>query len=238
MKIITVYFDYPGTDKYKRCLNAFRNSVKKTNPEAELIVIEIDPPLMQGDDRNKIGWVYNHVKLKKMIGRVLVEDSEDIILCDCDTVFLRDASELFKDNFDIAMGRRPGYAAVPYNGGVVLCRPTWETKCFMTSWLNTDTMMLNDYELHMKWRDKYNGQNQASFGCALETKRGEIHFREYPTALMNACEQDWPRLPEVTPVILHVRKRLLSEAQSKKNIDEIDPALRAAVKVWRGFEKA
>ena len=233
MRIVTAAFDYPGVDTYSRCLRAFKASIADTNPEAELLIIDIDPPApIEGVHQ---GWINNHVKLKAY-SRVQID--QPTVFVDADTVFLRDVSELFDSTFDIAIGRRPagGRMRVPYNGGVVLFRPTTAARRFMAQWIRIDEQMLHNHSFHMVWRRKYNGQNQASFGCMIEAHRAATRLHEYPTGVLNACEQDWAHVVTDQPYILHVRKRLLQYAHNRLSIWTIPKQLQPAVRIWRKYE--
>jgi len=231
MKIVTAVFDYPGVDTYERCLRAMSNSIKATNPKAELNILRLDPPEPVSGAYQ--GWVNNHIKLDAY-SRVVLNDYT--IFADVDTVFLQDASKLFNTYFDVGIGRRPPSAKVKYNGGVVLMQPTDSAREFMENWIQVDADMLHDQKFHKPWHAKYNGQNQASFGYMIETYPGMITLKEYPTDLVNAVEQDWPYIGQSKPVILHVRKQLLRNALTHYPLKQIRPHLREAVKIWREYE--
>lgn len=233
MKIVTAFFDYPGRNRYARCLRAFRSSIAHSNPNADLQVIELEPP--EPVEGAYQGWVNNHIKLHAY-SQIPID--QPTVFVDSDTIFLRDVSELFDLEFDVAIGQRPhwGGKRVRYNGGVVLFKPTEAARSFMARWAAIDRKMLDDQELHMKWHAKYNGQNQASFGCMVDMHLGKTRLKQYSTAVLNACEQDWPRISEKVPYILHVRKRLLRAAQSHQSLSSIRKPLQAATKIWRYFE--
>jgi len=231
VKIITAVFSYIGQNKYERCLRALTHSIERTNPDADFQVLRLQPPApVEGAYQ---GWVSNHIKLKAYAEQEL---NDNTIFVDADTVFLREAAFLFDKEFDVAIGRRTG-GRVLYNGGVVLFKPTDKAKEFLESWSMADNSMLYDQEFHQKWRKKYNGQNQASFGFLVEAYPDYVRLHEYPTSLVNAVEQDWPVLHKIDPVIVHVRKKLLEYAVSDFTIDQIPKKLRVAVKLWRDLEK-
>ena len=233
MKIVTAYFDYPGRNTYARCLRAFKASIVMSNPDAELQILELEPP--EPVEGAYQGWVNNHIKLHAY-SQIPID--QPTVFVDIDTIFLRDVSELFDKTFDVAIGQRPhwGGRRVRYNGGVVLFKPTQAARRFMAWWSAIDGNMLENQDLHMKWHVKYNGQNQASFGCMMELHSKKTRIHRYPTAVLNACEQDWPRISENVPYILHVRKRLLKAAQSPRPLSTIRKPLQAATKIWRYFE--
>jgi alpha-N-acetylglucosamine transferase len=236
MKIVTAHFDYPGNEEYSRCLNALTNSVKRNAPNAEFVVLELEPPATIPGIKQ--GWISNHVKLEAYSK---VEIDRPTIFLDADTLVLKDPEQLFIYPFDIAIGRRPKGAKVPYNGGVVLFQPTEKAHIFMEQWIATDQIMLEDREFHMEYRAKYNGMNQASFGYLVDYAKSSAKLKEYPTGMINACEQDWPSItPDNLPFILHVRKKLFEIAHSGAHLDIVKrtyPHYYESVKLWREYEQ-
>lgn len=232
MRIITAVFNYPGNNVYERCLNAMTKSIHETNPDADFRILRIPPPApVEGAFQ---GWVNNHVKLRAYANQPL---DQNTVFVDADTVFLRDISELFEHEFDIAIARRPHTEKAIYNGGVVLFKPSQPAREFMSNWITVDKHMLYDQEFHEKWHKKYRGQNQSSMGYLLENNPRRICVKEFTTAVLNACEQDWANIDKQVPYILHVRKRLLELAQSGIGIDHVSPRYRKAIKIWRGYEE-
>lgn len=233
MKIVTAHFDYPGNEEYARCLKALTASVKENAPNAEFVVLELKPP--KSISGIKQGWISNHAKLEAYSK---VEIDQPTIFIDTDTLVLKDPAPLFDADFDIAIGRRPRGAKVPYNGGVVLFQPTDAAKIFMGRWYFSDERMLKERDFHLKWRSKYNGLNQASFGFQIEGFPGSIKLKEYPTAVINACEQDWPNItPENHPYILHVRKSLFDAAHSDLPIEKLEKRHQYPSQLWREYEQ-
>jgi hypothetical protein len=209
------------------------NSIRVTNPEAEFHILRLEPP---GPVKGAYqGWVNNHVKLKAYSEMAI---NQNTIFADADTVFLRDVSELFNPDFDIAIGRRPSSAKAKYNGGVVLFKPTAAAWAFMRQWISADYRMLYDQDFHRPWHQKYNGQNQASFGYLIESLACAINLYEYPTRIINAVEQDWPHIKRTKPFILHVRKQLLDVALSGQPIRQLPSRFRDGVEIWRTWENA
>jgi hypothetical protein len=232
LHIVTAHFDYPGVNKYARCLTALRQSIKENCPEAEFTVLELrHPEPITGVYQ---GWVNNHVKLQAYSD---IPIDRDTVFIDSDTLVLRDLSEVFVPGFDVGIAKRPESAKkrAIFNGGVVLFRPTKAARRFMAEWIKVDTEMIYDQKLHMQWHAKYKGQNQASFGMLYETMHG-VRIREFPTAKLNACEQDWPMVSTHLPYVLHVRKRLLAGALSHVPADLLAPRLRDAATIWRNYE--
>jgi len=232
MRIITAVFDYPGINKYARCLRALSNSIYATNKDASFKKIRLHPP--SPVDGAYQGWVNNHIKLEAYSREPL---DENTMFVDADTVFLRNADHLFYDDFDIGIARRPGKQKSIYNGGVVLVKPTEAARTFMEHWIAVDTRMLYDQEFHSEWHKKYRGQNQSSMGYLIENNPCKLKIKEFPTSVINACEQDWQNVLQIKPYILHVRKWLLELALSDIPLEDLSYKHKDAVKIWRDFEK-
>jgi hypothetical protein len=232
VRIVTAHFDYPGETAYSRCLCALRASVKQNAPGAELVVLELrHPAAVKGAYQ---GWVNNHIKLRAYSQ---IEIDQPTAFIDVDTLVLRDITQLFdRYSFDVAAARRPAPKEHLFNGGVVLFKPTARAREFMRKWIDIDEQMLHDQEFHKPWHKKYNGQNQASFGYLYETQ-SKAKIAELPTAMLNACEQDWPNIEAVKPYVLHVRKRLLITAQGIGSLANVGPRYRHGVKLWREYEQ-
>jgi len=230
MKIITAIFNYPGETEYSRCLKVLEASARKTNPDAEFISIKLEYPHVC-HPWNKPGWHNNHIKL---MAYSQIEIEEPTFFVDADTIIQRDLSDLVGD-FDIAIAERPKGARAPFNLGVVLFMPTFKARYFMDAWAKADTAMLESIDFHKEWRAKYSGQNQSAFGYLYETiKTNRPEFKKYPTKIMNACEQDWTKSD--MSYIIHIKTRLREAALSGKDLSEINPNLRTAVKLWREYE--
>jgi hypothetical protein len=231
VRIVTAHFDYPGEQQYARCLCALRASVKRNAPSSELVVLELrHPAAVKGAYQ---GWVNNHIKL---LAYSQVKIDQPTAFIDVDTLVLRDLSQLFdRYSFDVAAARRPAPKEHLFNGGVVLFKPTARAREFMKKWIEIDERMLRDQAFHMPWHKKYNGQNQASFGYLYETQR-KAKIAELPTAMLNACEQDWPTISTVKPYVLHVRKRLMKAAMGIGSLANVSPRYRPGVALWREYE--
>lgn len=230
IKIVTAVFNYPGENEYTRCVNALEASAKDSNPNAELLILKIDPP-QKCHRWNKEGWHNNNVKLKAYSE---VEIDKPTFFIDADTIILKDLTDLI-GSFDIAIAERPARAKAPFNLGVVLFMPTFRARSFMDAWIRVDNSMLNDINFHMTWREKYLGQNQSSFGYLYEnTIANRPEFKKYPTEIMNACEQDWTN--SEMSYIIHIKTRLRNVALSGIPLKKIKPGLQRPVKIWREYE--
>lgn len=230
MRIITAVFNYPGQDKYERCLRALTSSIKTNAPNADFHVIRLEAPDPIGGIFQ--GFINNHVKLE-----AYAECEIDVptVFIDADMVVLRDPFQLFDDTFDVAIGRRPVKQQSIFNGGVVLFQPNDIAREFMKQWAEIDGKMLLDKKFHQQYHCRYRGMNQSSFGYMYEEKPVPARIKEYPTAIINACEQDWQNVETLKPYIIHVRKKLLDAVQQPIPISNISRRMRDAARIWRHY---
>lgn len=203
--------------------------MSKNAPDSEFVVLRLQPPAPM--ENTKQGWVNNHVKLRAY-SEVAINGPTAFI--DADTLVLRDPSELFDGSFDIGLARRPDNQKSIYNGGVVLMSPTHDAREFLANWATVDYTMLHDPEFHMEWHAKYRGMNQSSLGYMVERSPGAARVRDFPTAVINACEQDWPHVRRLNPYIVHVRKSALGIAQSTR---VPSAGMEYVVNLWREYER-
>ena len=101
MRIITVQFDYPGRDYYKRLMTAFRNSIRVHEPDSNLVEILLDPPMNLLASARKRSFVSNTVKLEAWINE-LEKSDEETLLVDCDMLMTNPVSGVWEQEFDIA----------------------------------------------------------------------------------------------------------------------------------------
>ncbi len=99
MKIVTVQFDYPGKDRYKRLLTAFRNSVRYHMPDAELVHVHLKPPVDM--PARKKSFASNTVKLQAWIDQ-LNATTEPVLLADCDMLMNAPVGDVWNYDFDLA----------------------------------------------------------------------------------------------------------------------------------------
>ena len=101
MRIITVQFDYPGQERYKRLMSAFRNSIQVHEPNAKLVEVVLDPPMDLLASARKRSFASNTAKLEVWV-RQLQESDEDALLVDCDMLMVNPVSDVWEQDFDIA----------------------------------------------------------------------------------------------------------------------------------------
>lgn len=165
MKIITVQFDYGSNVVYDNLLRVFKYSANMHMPGVEFVEYKEPAPTI---DHAKKCFTSNSYKLQiwqRAISRMPEDD--EIIFMDCDMLVLQDLAPAFKEQFDIGYTRRTA-AKMPYNGGVVFIRNNPAARLFIDLWSHIDRTMYRNEGLHVPYRTKYAGMNQAAFGFMKE----------------------------------------------------------------------
>ena len=227
MKIISVQFDYPGTNKYKILSQVFEHSVKKNCPNAELELIKVKPP--QWRNRRGKSLASNTLKLDLWL-EALERTEDDIIFIDCDMLILKNLESAFDTDFDIGYTKRTK-GKPPYNGGVVFVRNTEPAKEFIKTWSRINNKMYANPEMHTPYRDKYAGMNQAAFGYIMEKKEYTAKLKEFPCKIWNACDDDWRDISTETRV-MHIKSGLRRQVLASH---EIPTLYNRAIIVWKNY---
>jgi hypothetical protein len=218
MKALTVQFDLESRsgDLYERLLNVFI----KTWELHGLIPLEVHRISPPEQFREKYSFDSNTRKLE-----IWAENfDQDTIFVDCDMMMLADISDGFGFVKDVGYTiRKP--TKLPFNGGVVFMRYTDYAKEFLSKWREVNERMYHDAVFHNKYRSKYGGINQASFGWMLENG---YHADKVPE-VYNLCQPfiDWENAK-----MIHVKSGLRKDVKNKKfhgNRGEI-------VKKWYEYE--
>lgn len=229
MRVLTLKFDKSEPDRdYDILLDVFRYSVQKHMPKVrfETIIPPLPPP-----DKDKVYFMTkNTVKLGCWVDAVLKSD-EDTIIMDCDMLLLRDISQAFEQDFDIALTRRYNYY-VPYNGGMIFVRPNTKSTRFLLKWKDINQKMYEDEEFHRPWRKKYAGMNQASLGWAVENIGAELNLVSLPCQEWNICQEDWAKIDENSRCV-HIKSKLRKAVFAGKCND----SFKVAFDLWNKYKK-
>jgi len=229
LKIISVQFDYSGTNRYKILSQVFGYSVKKNCPNAELEMIRVRAPGHERKVRSK-SFSSNTLKLDLWLN-ALNKTDDNVVFMDCDMIVLKDISPAFNLDFDIGYTKRTG-SHIPYNGGVVFVRNTPAAKEFIQLWKKINKKMYEDYEFHRPWRDKYGGMNQAAFGYIMEKEKNfKAKLKEFRCDVWNSCDDNWKKLDDTTRVI-HIKGGLRRSVLMQK---PIPTQYDRAIIVWRNL---
>lgn len=225
MKLVTVYFDYPGSTNYQRLLNAMINSASSVGYEID--VIRIDAP---EQIKNKRSHDSNTAKLREWSGYLdAVGEGEEIVFLDCDLIFLKRIDDAFNHDFDVAYTYRDN--GVPLNGGVVFLRNNKYARGFIRMWTDVNEAMYNGRIQMKPYVDKYCGINQSAFGYLLETEDLDCDIEALPCSIYNACGDKWRDLDPDTRII-HIKDELRRACLRTR----FAPWLADAINIWDQFD--
>jgi hypothetical protein len=234
MRLLSAYFDKDGSDgMYARCLKVWEYSAQQNSGAVAVDVIDIEQPKAPGGDQYL--FAANHAKLKVWRDYVREHD-DDVVLMDCDTMVLRDLTHVFKDyKFDVAVTTRDSNTRLTINGGVVFVRNTKAAERIMDLWYERDTELRADRKLHERFRSKYGGMNQSSYGYMI-SKNVPGTIIELPCSKYNQVE--WWVSRKIKPCVVHIKSELRHAVFSKRDAHAIRYTMRDNVVAWRKMEKA
>lgn len=236
MRLITLQFDFPSVDSYKRLLDVWKYSAQKHMPEATIEIIHCAPP--QKVSNRNTGLITNTAKLSRWIEAMERCKDEEIIFCDCDLLFLGDMEDAFREyKFDIAQTFRHhvehGKARIPINGGVLFVRNNERTLHFMKEYLRINNEMYCNPEFHAPYRLKYAGMNQSAVGYLLEhPELHECKLIDLPCAKWNNCNTEWHLFNNDTRCI-HFKSQLRRAALNQAPSNGV---MQPFVNLWRKYE--
>lgn len=163
-------------------------------------------------------------------------DGARILLIDGDTYVAKSLDDVWSIDFDLAYTiRNGGGTALPFNGGVVFVRVCPSTRAFMQKWWETNLRFLGDPDAHRRWRLKYAGINQASFGFMLERVQHGLDIHKLRCAEWNLCE--WDAFDHESARIVHVKSGLRRAVFSLRPASWVHPKVRDLARVWMRIEK-
>lgn len=228
MVFVTVQFDYGGNTSYKRLLDVFVKSINATMPEAEVKSICIPAPRIQSFKR---GMTSNTEKLKIWVNELEnFPEGEHIIFADCDMLAVKDISDIWEKDFDIAVTERK-HSHYRWNGGIVFVKNNERSREFFRLWLKINMEMYTNYRMHEPWRRKYAGMNQAAFGYVMEKEKFRAKLINVPCLIWNCCNEDWGRIDPDTRLI-HIKGGL---RKACLNLMRVNPSLVNIVNMWRQY---
>ena len=212
MTIVTACFNMK--EEYGHLYKLFEYSIKKQMPDAEIVCIT-DPQQVSG--KNIVDASLS-MKLKAWNHAVQTIDG-DIILADCDMIFLEDISSVFDNDFDVAYTKRK-HRCVPINSGIVFVKNSDKVRAFFKLWLDINMEMYHNPELLGQYRKKCSGMNQPALVKAIEDAK-DINFLPLSCLEYNACESEWANIDETTKV-LHLKESLREIIKGQGNPNNID----------------
>lgn len=215
MKVVTVYFDEKPI--YRKLKEIFMNSYQEVMPDTELVVIE------PGRQKRK---KYSH-KLDTAVGFIaaanyVVQQEEPCIVVDIDILWLRDVTDVFKQEFDLAVTVRDTKAR--YNTGFWAYTP--HARKAVVQWkVYTEYYAENLERLHDEiWQ--HGGIDQIALRDTIKTNP-ELAVLELPCREWNAEQSSWASVDDSTR-LLHIKSRL-RQVVDGKTID--DPVINRLAKM-------
>lgn len=191
-------------DKYNKYKQALIRSINENMPTAKIKDIELDPL----PEKNM--HLANYIKLKHWKDNI----EGDTVLIDADTIVLGDVSNVFDLDFDLIYTKRLHMRKLPFNCGVVFVKESG--KHIIEEWQSIDERMINDKVFHAKWKSRYFGFNQASFGCLLEIVEN-LKIGNVLSEVYNSCDiYDW-RNNYTSAKIVHVKSGLRKSLERNLN---------------------
>jgi hypothetical protein len=188
-------------DKYIRYKNALIRSIEANVKGAKIKDIELDHKFTNFHTAN-------YIKLQHWIKNI----EGNSVLIDADTIVLEDVSEVFNMPHDLIYTKRDYNRSIPFNSGVVFVKESG--KHILDRWCDIDQQMFTDPKFHQKWKKKYFGFNQASFGCLLETMP-ELNIGQVNATIYNSCDRyDWKHNYNQAKIV-HVKSDLRLSVDNK-----------------------
>lgn len=205
MKIISVVHSW---DLLKR---GFVNSVKK-NTNAELVLIE---------EKKEFGQQYKHQVWAKEARKA----NCPVVLMDTDTIILNDISEVFEQDFDIAITTRDSKNWL--NAGVVFVKPTQKAYRILELWTKEI-----DNAKNYRRKTGHAGYAQPVFVWLYNNNKFDGKIIKVPCNKYN-CVQEWGSYK--TASVIHIksglRRSLMSGVGYEDQVKLIKPYYKKGVSV-------
>ena len=189
--IVMSYTDNPG-GRYTKLAKALCNSVKRNFPKANMVVDTGYP--VDGLPHNAMAYRWCNLAQQATRPTVFVG---------CDTLVLRDFSEVFQHDFGLAVTTRD--AAIPLNNGVVFMQPTTEGKGFMAEYADIMTEMMTNTELHRRY-DKHGPVDQAAMEHLWRRHPGRI--MALPCSVYNITQDYYHNPLPPDAAVVHIKSEL------------------------------
>lgn len=218
-KIIATLFlpeeDYDGDGKCDRAVwellkAGFKKSIAD-NTRGELKLIEVSAPARREGCR----YIFSALLEKTKIWAEEVKKLRmNAVITDVDILFKHDVRKVFREDFDIAITRRPGDAW--FNSGVMFVKPTAGARRLFDLWY-AQTLKLYESETvngvpgDVLAARKSTGQkhfNQPAFAQLLESGAFDgIKILELPAEVYNCCNRLWHTYTADTKIV-HLNPKL------------------------------
>lgn len=206
------YFD-GGDGRWERMASAVLSSLAEHCPDWDVRLSVLEP---REAEASRASFLHNTIKLAEWVRQVeALEDGEQLLLLDADTLVRRNLDDAFAEDFDIALTRKMKRTqSCPINAGVVFVRGSEASRAFFREWQAVNDRFYVDPAEHSPWEVRFGGINQAALGYLIENERLPA-TRWLDCAEWNACyEPLWRAAYDVSRIIhykSHLRKALFSK---------------------------
>lgn len=206
MKLYYNWFESPQRPDFKRMKDVFEFTVRKFNPEIEIIEECSKYPDPKGNLRPVH---YENVYKLRQWNDFVQGLTEPALLTDCDMMCIGDLSEIEKVTHkkDVYFTTRSrDYSNVRCNAGVVYVKPTKEAKEFFKRWLKASEEFNPDDKYWFRMLQIYKGATQTALASIWDNNQAVIG--ELPCLIWNATVFEWEYVdPELTKLV-HIKSNL------------------------------
>jgi len=191
---------------YERCARVLEHTAEMYMPGVDFEIIRVDHPDKDVTIFMKKGRTSHDTNnaLKTKYQMELVQDSKDgdqLCLMDADTMITGDLSEVWDDDFDLAVTDKENREVkAPINTGVLFVRVSDETKAWFQQWYNMVLYLLQNPEKLKQEKKVHLGINQSALGMLMRQPH-ELDIKLIPCRLWNSTTITWPLFSEETKVV-------------------------------------
>ena len=224
MKLLTAYFDRNG--KYKKLFTVFKASAEHRIPEVTIEVLKLKHP---GKTVNhKFDACYAHLKACEKI----IADKKNVTVCDCDLLFLKDISDVWEMDFDIAITVRE---RIPFNTGIWWYRHNKRSENFIREWIKYTNAIKKELQSGNvpceRFVHYHGGIDQASLATAL-INNPDVNILRLESVIWNSCQHEWEFINSDTRIV-HIKSNLRKYCFGQ--IKYPPGYLKPIVKTWRKY---
>ena len=230
MKVMTLYFDREGQHKFHKMTQVLLYSAKLQGIDIDLVILGemVGRRDHKHDNMVKFDAWYHYFKEQPY--------GAEILFLDSDTFILRDVSDVFKQDFDIAITRKTDNDKI--NSGVVFVKKNKDSERFFDAWYKNQQMLYEDQNMLEPLYSEYRGINQAAFMLTITSE--SINLISLPCKKYNAFKGDHlaPHDPELSIVHCHfgdLRTLIFGGVVAKKSNKRRAARRQALADKWKDF---
>jgi len=167
--------------------------------------------------------------------KVVQQSNEPVMLLDADALVLRDVSDIWEKDFDVAYCRRPG--KYPIIGGVLFIKPTKAAKEFCSKWLKKATRIFCKPTRANELFSKYGGLSQTTLNILTKQELHRVNFLELDSVEWNLCDETWHKYDPDKTRIVHYKgalRRYIFDGTGEPLIkyDSQPEAMKKMARIW------